>query len=124
VHFSGSRTKRFVDAFNRWFTSQRTSPRWGRFVSKYFTDVTYTGRRSGRTFTTPVGYRRTGDTVVIGVQFPDAKTWWRNFTDAGGPISVELGGTDRTGHAIARRDGKGRVTVTVQLDGEAQTGQS
>ncbi len=74
------------------------------------------GRRSGRTFSIPVGYRRTGDTVIIGSQFPDAKVWWRNFLGEGGPVSLELDGTDRTGHAVAHRDDKGRVTVTVTLD--------
>jgi hypothetical protein len=77
--------------------------------------LTYTGRRSGRTFSTPVGYRRTGDDVTIGVRMPDAKTWWRNFLGAGGPLSLHLDGTDRPGHAVARRDEKGRVTVSVKL---------
>jgi hypothetical protein len=86
-------------------------------VSRRLTVVTYTGRRSGRTFRIPVGYRRTGDTVTIGVRLPDAKTWWRNFTGAGGPLSLELDGVDRTGHAVTRRDAAGRVTVTVRLDG-------
>jgi hypothetical protein len=43
--------------------------------------------------------------------------WWRNFLAEGGPISLQLDGIDRTGHAIARRDEAGRVTVTVRLDG-------
>ena len=30
--------------------------------------------------------------------------------------------SDRTGHAVARRDGKGRVTVLVRLDDRAPTG--
>jgi hypothetical protein len=84
-------------------------------VSRRLTIVTYTGRRSGRTFSTPVGFRRVDDVVTIGVQLPEAKKWWRNFLDEGGPISLELDGADRTGHAIARRDPKGRVTVTVRL---------
>jgi hypothetical protein len=86
-------------------------------VSRHLTIVTYTGRRSGRTFSTPVGYRRAGDTVTIGVRLPDAKKWWRNFTGEGGPISLELNGVDRTGHAVARRDERGRVSITVRLDG-------
>jgi hypothetical protein len=48
---------------------------------------------------------------------PDAKSWWRNFLGEGGPITLlRLDGVDRTGHAVADRDEKGRVTVTVQLD--------
>ncbi|MEV6984233.1 hypothetical protein AB0M95_23670 [Sphaerisporangium sp. NPDC051017] len=86
-------------------------------VSRHLTVVTYTGRRSGRTFSTPVAFRRVADTVTISVQFPDAKKWWRNFLDEGGPISLHLDGIDRTGHAVATRDEAGRVTVTVRLDG-------
>lgn len=80
--------------------------------------IRYTGRRSGQRFQTPVSYRRAGDTVVIRVMAPDKKTWWRNFTGAGGAITLmNLDGADRTGHAVAERDERGRVTVTVTLDG-------
>ncbi len=72
--------------------------------------------RSGRTFSIPVGYRRHGDDVTIGVRMPDSKTWWRNFLGAGAPMSLHLDGADRPGHAVSRRDEKGRVTVSVRLD--------
>lgn len=111
----GALTQRVVDGVNTWTGALRSSSRWGRLVSRYLTVITYTGRRSGRTFSTPVGYRRETDTVTIGVRLPDAKTWWRNFTGAGGPLSLQLDGSDRTGHAVARRDDQGRVTVTVRL---------
>jgi hypothetical protein len=112
----GTLTKRVVDGVNGWVSSLRTSPRWGGLVSRHITVVTYTGRRSGRTFSTPVGYRRVADTVRIGVSLPDAKSWWRNFTGDGGPISLELDGAERAGHAVTHRDHKGRVTVVVRLD--------
>jgi hypothetical protein len=63
-----------------------------------------------------VSYRRTGDEVTIGVALADAKSWWRNFLGDGGPISLRLDRTDRSGHAVARRDDRGRVTVAVRLD--------
>ncbi|WAL69602.1 nitroreductase/quinone reductase family protein [Amycolatopsis cynarae] len=93
----------------------RSSPRWGRLVSGHFTVVTYTGRRSGRTFSLPVAFRRDGDLVTISVSMPEKKMWWRNFTDEGGPVTLHLDGTDRPGHALARVGDKGRVTVTVRL---------
>ena len=48
---------------------------------------------------------------------PDAKTWWRNFLGEGGPDQSCSSSTveDRTGHAVADRDDKGRVKVTVAL---------
>jgi hypothetical protein len=92
------------------------SPRWGRLVGRGLAMMTYTGRRSGRTFTIPVGYKRTGDDVTIAVSMPESKTWWRNFLDAGAPLSLHLDGVDRPGHAMAHRDPRGRVTVAVSLE--------
>lgn len=113
---NGQLVDRAVDGFNRRVVALRSSRRWGAAARRHLTIVTYTGRRSGRTFSIPVGYRRTGDTVVIGVRMPGKKNWWRNFTGEGGPISVELDGTGRAGHAIAHQDPKNGVTVTVRLE--------
>ncbi|WP_159840793.1 nitroreductase/quinone reductase family protein [Nocardia sp. CY41] len=93
------------------------APVLGQLLGKGFVVITYVGRRSGRTFSTPVNYRRKGDELVIGVALPDKKTWWRNFLDEGGPITLHLDGVDRPGHAVARRDERGRVFVDVRLDG-------
>jgi hypothetical protein len=41
--------------------------------------ITYRGQRSGRTFRTPVAYRRSGDEIEIAANMPDAKNWWPNF---------------------------------------------
>jgi hypothetical protein len=101
---------------NRLVTRLRSAPLAGRLVSRHLTIVTYTGQRSGRTFSTPVGYRRAGDTVTISVGLPERKTWWRNFAGDGAPVSLHLDGADRAGHAVALVDGKGQVTVTVHLD--------
>jgi hypothetical protein len=92
------------------------APLLGSVVRRNTVMISYVGRRSGKTFTTPVSYRRSGDEIAIHVMLPDAKNWWRNFLDGGGPITLQLNGTDRTGHAVAARDDRGRVTVTVRLD--------
>ena len=110
------RIERVVGRYNARMLALRSSPRWGAAVRRRLTIVTYTGRRSGRTFSIPVGYRRTGDTVVIGVRMPSKKNWWRNFTGDGGPLSVELDGADRAGHAIARQGPMTGVKVSVRLD--------
>lgn len=91
-------------------------PLLGNVVRRNLVVISYVGRRSGKTFTTPVNYRQVGDEIVIGVGLPDAKNWWRNFLGGGGPITLRLNGTDRTGHAAATRDDQGQVTVTVKLD--------
>ncbi len=106
---------RLADVFNSGVAVLTRSSWLGGLVGRGVVLLTYTGRRSGRTFTLPVGYRRSGDTVTIPAEFPDAKNWWRNFLGAGGPLSLHLDGVDRPGHGVARRDGR-RVTVTVRLD--------
>lgn len=93
-----------------------TSPRWGWLVARWMTVVTYTGRRSGRTFTLPVGYRRRGDEVTIPVELPEKKSWWRNFLGDGAPLELRLDGGQHAGHALAHRLDGGRVDVVVRLD--------
>lgn len=80
--------------------------------------LTYTGRRSGRQFQLPVGYRRQGEKLVVRVVLPDQKRWWRNFGGEGAPLSVELNGQTRTGHGRSSRDPRGAVTVRITLDGD------
>jgi hypothetical protein len=95
------------------------SPRFGAALRRNIALVTYTGRRSGRTFSIPVAYRRRGDTTIdIAANLPDAKTWWRNFLGDGAPVTVTLFGGARAGHGVAHRDDKGRVTVQIRLAGD------
>ncbi|GAA4678943.1 hypothetical protein GCM10023215_09910 [Pseudonocardia yuanmonensis] len=108
-------TRKAVHCVNAGVAALAASPCLGRVVGRGIVMISYVGRRSGRTFRTPVSYRRSGDELVVGVQFPDAKTWWRNFVGDGGRITLELDGGERTGHAVATRDGR-RVTVRVRLD--------
>jgi deazaflavin-dependent oxidoreductase (nitroreductase family) len=46
--------------------------------------IRHTGRRSGRTYTTPVSARRSGDMVVIALTFGNQSDWSRNVRSAGG----------------------------------------
>lgn len=106
---------RAAPLFNAPVTAIAASPRFGALLRGSITTITYTGRRSGRSFSIPVAYRRRGDDVEIGANLPDAKTWWRNFLGDGGPLSLTLDGVERAGHAVAHRDASGRVTVRVRL---------
>jgi len=113
----GGRTAEWaVRRFNIGVSALLKSRRIGPWIGKGLTTVSYTGRRSGRTFTTPVAYRRDGDQVTLMVDLPAVKNWWRNFTGDGGPVTLRLDGTYRTGHAIAHRAGAAWATVTVTLD--------
>jgi hypothetical protein len=109
---------RAAPLFNAPVAAIATSPRLGARLRRSVTLITYTGRRSGRTFSIPVAYRRRSDEDIdIDANLPDAKTWWRNFVGDGAPISLTLDGVERAGHAVAHRDDKGRVTVRVRLAG-------
>jgi hypothetical protein len=106
-----------VGIVNGLFVALIDAPVLGAVVRKAMINIRYVGRRSGKTIQTPVGYRRSGNTITINVMAPDSKTWWRNFLGDGGPITLlRLDGADRTGHAVAQRDEQGRVAVTVTLD--------
>jgi F420H(2)-dependent quinone reductase len=106
---------RAAPLFNAPVAVLANSPHLGRLVHRNIAMLTYNGRRSGKQFSIPVAFRRNGDEVTINVHMPEAKTWWRNFLGAGGPLTLRLEGKEHSGHAVAERDGEGRVTVTVRL---------
>lgn len=87
-----------------------------RLVSGRLVLITVTGRRSGRSYTFPVGYRLEGDVVTIGVGWPERKRWWRNLRGDGASVRLRLRGAERTGHAVARGDEASGVKVEVRLE--------
>jgi F420H(2)-dependent quinone reductase len=84
-------------------------------VSRHLALITVTGRRSGRDYTFPVGYRREGERVTIDVGWPNRKLWWRNLR-GDGSVRLRLQGGDRTGHAQVHGNAQTGVNVEVQLD--------
>lgn len=106
-----------VGIVNRAFVGLMNAPGVGTIIRRGLVVIRYTGRRSGKTFQTPVGYRRNGDTVTINIVGADSKNWWRNFLGEGAPMTLlNLDGRDRSGHARAERDANGHVAVTVRLE--------
>ncbi len=67
------------------------SPMHG-MVSKTVLLITFTGRKSGKTYTTPVDYSQSGDQVTI---FSHA-TWWKNLS-SDAPVTLRLRGKDVQG---------------------------
>ena len=76
--------------------------------------ITFTGRRSGRSYTIPVLYELEGDVVRIPVEWPARKRWWRNLRESA-PVHMRLAGRERGGEALAA-EANGRVSVEVRLD--------
>jgi len=56
-------------------------------ASKGLMVLSWTGRRSGRRFSIPVGYQRDGDAVIVLISKPTEKRWWKNFRE---PWAAEL----------------------------------
>jgi hypothetical protein len=69
------------------------SPAHG-MVSKFTTLITFTGRKSGKTYTTPVSYSHLDEQVYI---FTHAN-WWKNLC-GGAPVTLCLQGREREGWA-------------------------
>lgn len=63
--------------------------------------ITFTGRKSGKQFTTPVTYTQKGDVVRV---FSNQR-WWRNLV-GGAAVTVRLRGSDIAGHAEVVQDGQ------------------
>lgn len=63
--------------------------------------ITYRGRRSGRTYTTPVGYEELDGTLYVTSQTD--RVWWKNLR-GGAEVEVRLRGDRRVGHAEVIED--------------------
>lgn len=79
------------------------SPVHGMF-SKAYLLITFTGRKSGKSYTTPVGYSRRGDELTI---FTHAR-WWKNLT-GGAPVTLHIDGRERQGIATPVAEDKQAV---------------
>lgn len=88
---------------NRMMTVVLRSPLHG-MVSKQVMLITFTGRKSGKAYTTPVSYLREGDEVTA---FTHGK-WWVNLRD-GAPVTLRIKGVDHKGHAQATAEPKSEV---------------
>ena len=78
---------------NRTMKFMLRSPLHG-MVDKQILLITFTGRKSGKTYTTPVSYSQSDDQVVI---FTHAD-WWKNLRN-GAPVTLHIRGRDLAGLA-------------------------
>jgi deazaflavin-dependent oxidoreductase (nitroreductase family) len=63
--------------------------------------ITVTGRKTGKKYSTPVGFYRDGDTLWV-LSSRD-RTWWRNVAD-GAEVEIRIRGKDVNGIAEAILD--------------------
>ncbi len=76
-----------------------TTPGIQAMVGKGVALLTFTGWKTGKTYTIPVSYHREGDTVTVVTK--RARNWWRNFKTPT-EIGIRLAGQDYRGTAEAK----------------------
>jgi F420H(2)-dependent quinone reductase len=85
---------------------------WHEMRSQRLLLLTFTGRKSGREFTTPMRYAQEGETLRMKVMYP----WWKNLVGEA-TVRVLLRGEMRTGTAEVLPEEDGVVVVKVHLIG-------
>lgn len=97
-------------AANRFVGLLLRSP-FHRFLGKNLTPFTYTGRKSGRRYSFPLGYFRADQTIAIFA----GKPWWKNFREPV-PVTVYLGGQPLEGMAqVVTRPGEAQGWLLAYL---------
>ena len=77
------------------------TPLLHRLISGQILLLTFTGRKSGKHYTTPVGYIQEAKTVTILTKW--FRPWWRNFQETT-PVEVRIQGRIFQGKAKALTD--------------------
>jgi hypothetical protein len=95
AHAAREHTTGTVNKVVRWVLRSRLHG----LLSSWLMLATYTGRKSGKTYTTPVSYVKSGDGVV----FFNSHSWWHNF-ESRSPVTLRIKGHDLHGIALAVPD--------------------
>jgi hypothetical protein len=80
-----------------------------RMASRSVMLITFTGRKSGRTYTTPISYDREGDLVTA---FTGAR-WWRNL-EGGAPVTLFIKRQELQGWVLPVAEDKQAVADGLQ----------
>lgn len=98
VRLPDDRPPRWANSFMTWVLNTRVLQTW---VGESVAVLTFTGRRTGKKYTTPVSYRREGDTVTVITK--RIRKWWHNF-ETPAEVGLRLAGTEYIGKAHLRTD--------------------
>lgn len=101
-------SKTMMNILNSGMKAILRSPMHG-MVSKNILLITFTGRKSGKTFTTPISYSTQDEYLVLVTE----SNWWKNLR-GGAAVTVRLRGQDRKGIAEAIADDKAAITQGLQ----------
>jgi len=86
------------------------------FVSKNMMLISFTGRKSGKRYTTPVNYWHMPDEggEYLATTSQKDRLWWRNLR-GGAQVSLRLQGEDRVGNAEVIEDQQGVIQNMLAL---------
>ncbi|MBN1563988.1 MAG: nitroreductase family deazaflavin-dependent oxidoreductase [Anaerolineae bacterium] len=79
-------------------------------VGKKIALITFTGSKSGKTYTTPVTYAREGNTVIMLTK--RFRAWWKNFATRP-DVTLRLAGKTYTGRATAHIDDEAELSTLI-----------
>ena len=103
---------------NRIVTTILRSP-WHKMRSDQLLLLTFTGRKSGKEFTTPMRYVQEGKTLRLIIVYP----WWKNLVEET-TVRVLLRGQMRTGTAEVLPEEDGEAVVKIHLNEEQPEGKA
>ena len=86
---------------NRFMTLMLRTPGLQRLVGRSTALLTFVGRKSGKSYTTPISYARRGERVILTCH--ESRQWWRNI-DSNPRVELRLAGEELTGTAVAADD--------------------
>lgn len=84
--------------------------RWHGIRSDRLLLLTFTGRKSGKEFTTPLRYMQEGETLKLRAMYP----WWKNLLGQA-TVHILLRGEIRTGTAEVLPEQEGEAVVKIHL---------
>ena len=93
VRLPDDRPPRWANSLMKWAL---TTPVLQSMVGKGVALLTFTGRRSGKTYTVPVSYHQEGDLVTVITK--RQRKWWHNL-EMPTEVGLRLAGRDYTGKA-------------------------
>lgn len=98
VELPQDKPPRWANSLMKWAL---TAPLLQRMVGEGVALLSFTGHKTGKSYTIPVSYYREGEMVTVITK--RQRNWWRNF-ETPAEVELRLAGSDYTGKAEIRTD--------------------
>ena len=84
-----------------------------RILSSTLMLIRFKGRKSGKEFVTPVGYKAFEDCLIILLSETHNRQWWRNFREPW-PMDIKFKGRWRSGDAVWVEPGSEELRTAIR----------